>query len=47
MNLKEQIIQESLLLLKQDGLIFSIDDLSRRLKIGKRGFFHFLIQKMS
>lgn len=47
MDFKKQIIRESLLLLTQNGLIFLINDLSRRLKIGKRGLILFLLRKRS
>ena len=41
MDFKKQIIRESLLLLTQNGLIFLINDLSRRLKIGKARIYFF------
>lgn len=45
MDFKKQIIRESLLLLTQNGLIFLINDLSRRLKIGKARIDSFFASK--
>jgi|GEM_PF-4589721 len=42
---KEAIVRRSLLLLRRDGLIFSVDDLARDLKMGKAKIYRYFPSK--